>query len=97
MLTIAPLARQTTEDSLFVSDTVASAEAARRLAMRKVPGPHRARMRVKFGPATAALVDIGRVIAVQLPRFGLQAGELFSVTGIVFDWRRSVADLFLYR
>lgn len=97
VLTIAPLARQTTEDSLFVSDTVASAEAARRLAMRKVPGPHRARMRVKFGPATAALVDIGRVIAVQLPRFGLQAGELFSVTGIVFDWRRSVADLFLYR
>ena len=97
VLIIAPLSRQTTEDSLFVSETVARTETSRRLAMRKVPGPHRARMRVKFGPTTAALVDIGRVVAVQLPRFGLEAGELFTVTGISYGWRQSVADLYLYR
>ncbi|MCM8736014.1 hypothetical protein M5E06_17920 [Azospirillum sp. A1-3] len=95
-LTNAPLARQTTEDTLFIDQAVTSAEASSRLAQRKKGGPRRARMKVKFGPATAAAVDLMKFITIQLPRFGMSAGRKALVTGITPDWSNQTADLYLY-
>ncbi|WP_376960100.1 hypothetical protein ABNQ39_20530 [Azospirillum sp. A26] len=95
-LTNAPLARQTTEDTLFIDQTVTSTEAGRRLAQRKKGGPRRARMKVKFGPTTAAAVDLMKIVTIQLPRFGMSAGRPALVTGITPDWSNQTADLNLY-
>ncbi|WP_395454791.1 hypothetical protein ACHMW5_13755 [Azospirillum melinis] len=95
-LTNAPLARQTNEDTLFIDQTVTSTEASRRLAQRKKGGPRRARMKVKFGPTTAAAVDLMKIVTIQLPRFGMSSGRAALVTGITPDWSNQTADLYLY-
>jgi len=105
-LTACPLARQI-EGTTYLADLgapgaangaqlYATTEAARRLAMFKRTGPRRARMRVKYGPATASAVDLMSVVKVQLPRFGMAAGRLALVTSIALDWRSMTAELGLY-
>lgn len=96
VLTQAPLARLTTEAAYFVDAAVAQTEAARRLAMRKRHGPRRARMKVSFPPAVAAVVDLMSIVTVVLPRWGLSAGAKALVYDMDVDWRRGVADLYVY-
>lgn len=96
LLTTFPLSRQTQEDTYFIDKTATQTEAQRRRDMRKVAGPHRARMTVKFGPATASVVDLMKTITVQLPRWGMQSGRLATVTQIDAFWHQQIADLYLY-
>lgn len=96
LLSTFPLARQTDEDTLFIDPAVTQTEAARRRTMRAVGGPHRARMTVKFGPATASVVDLMKTVTVQLPRWGMQSGRPALVTQIDAFWHQQIADLYLY-
>lgn len=96
VLTQAPLARQTSEDAYFVDATVATTEAARRLAMRKRHGPRRARLHVTFPPAVAAVVDLMSIVTVVLPRWGLSDGATAIVYDMDVNWRLGDADLYVY-
>jgi len=92
-----PLAREAVEDTLFVDAAAAAAEASRRLAMRRDGGPRRARMTVMIDPAMAAALDLMAVVAVHLPRWGLDGGALFRVTRIDLDPARGRAELRVVR
>ncbi len=81
VLTSDPLALETIEDSLLTTLADATAEAARRLALRKV-------QRFRFDALVALTsetlpVDLGTVISITSPRFGLSGGVLFRVLDVV--------------
>jgi hypothetical protein len=73
----------------------AEAEAARRLLLYKIRRDT-LEVRVKLENALAATIDLGKVITVQLPRFGMGSGKPFLVTGIRTDLRNNVFDLTLW-
>jgi hypothetical protein len=81
-----PLASETIEDSMLTTAADAQAEASRRLALRKVQR-RPFEVTVPFTPETA-VVDLGTVIEVVTPRYGLQAaqsdgaGALLRVLGV---------------
>jgi hypothetical protein len=68
-----PLASETIEDSMLTTAADAQTEASRRLALRKVQR-RPFEVTVPFTPETA-VVDLGTVIEVVTPRYGLQAAE----------------------
>ena len=79
-------------DTQITQDADASAEAARRLALY---GTRRdmLQLRVRLDAALAQVIDLGQIITVQLPRYGLQAGKKFLITGIATDMQNNIFDL----
>jgi hypothetical protein len=51
---------------------------------------------VRVDASTAALLDLGKVVTLQLPRFGLNSGKLFLITGITTNMRGYRFDLTLW-
>jgi hypothetical protein len=76
-----PKARTLTQQSLLVDRVRAEAEAARRLALFKLP---RRCWRVSCDatPQVAAVIDLMSCVRIIHPRWGLSAGKLFRVIGV---------------
>lgn len=80
VLTSHLLAQQAADDSLLSTEADAQAEAVRRLILRSV---RRDRFEVLIElNATTVLVDLGNVVQLTHPRFGLGSGQLFRVISI---------------
>lgn len=71
-------AAELTFPSLFATEAAAKAEAARLLSQR---GRRRQRYRVPLKDEVAFGIRVGRIITLQLPRFGLDAGRPMMVIG----------------
>lgn len=73
----------------------AQTEAQRQLALRKVRR-QRAVATVRLGTFAAGALDLGVVVKVQVPRFGMGAGRLFVVTGMTLRLAANLVDLDLW-
>lgn len=88
------LAPQTVEDTLFVVEADAQAEATRRQALR---GVWRQRYEVVVAlTAARAALDLGDVVTLTHPRYGLSAGVDCRILGIVPDAARDRLTLTLW-
>ena len=83
ILTKHPTAGELNIDALIVSASDASTEAARLLALY---GADRDYLAVKLRPGTVAADLLGKVIRLQIPRYGYDAGKLFVVVGVTYDY-----------
>jgi hypothetical protein len=90
-----PKSVEITMDTHLLSASDAATEAARRLAIYKVRRDT-LQARVKLDDALAAAIDLGKVITVQLPRFGMSSGKAYLITGIRTDLRNNTFDLTLW-
>lgn len=85
---------------LDVETTLADAAAAQTEATRLLNLYHVRRdtlsVRVALDADLAAAVDLGSVVAVQVPRYGYNAGRLMRVTSIRSDLRGGILDLTLW-
>lgn len=79
----------------LVSATDAASEAARRLTIYKTRRDM-LQVRVRVDPALAAVLDIGKIVTVQINRYGLTAGKKFFILGLRTDMRGRVFDLTLW-
>jgi hypothetical protein len=90
-----PSAGKRTYDTRIFDATAAQAECNR---LRDLHSVLRSlyRIRMSFGAAQALLIDLGSVVRLTLPRFGMNAGRLHIVTNIDFDAAAGVAVLDLW-
>ena len=89
------LAPEMTRDTLIVTQAAAATEAARLLALHKVER-ETYQVDVWLDTALAQSLDLGNVVSLAYPRFGLTAGKLFIVTGIDADFARGKLKLTLW-
>lgn len=82
-------------DTHLTTAADASAEATRRLNIYKVRRDTLT-ARVKLPDALAAVIDLGKTVVVQVPRFGMTAGKPYVVTGIRTNLRNNTFDLTLW-
>ncbi len=80
--------------TLFLSRTAAEAENVRRLAL--FGRRQRFRATVALDEDTATVVELGRVVKICHPRYGLALGKLFRATGMEYDARKGIAYLELW-
>ncbi len=80
-----PLAQVTEVESLIADQAAAQAEAARLLALLSVPS---ARYKIAVPLELASRVQLGSIIKVTLPRWGMNAGKNLLVVGIEEDTSR---------
>lgn len=81
--------------TLLVNAADASAEATRLLTIYKARRDMLI-VRVRVDTALAAALDLGKVITLTLPRYGLQAGKQFLIIGLRSDMRNRMFDLTLW-
>lgn len=79
----------------LVSAADASAEASRRLTIYK-SRRDMLQVKVRVDPALASVLDLGKIVTVQLARYGLSAGKKFLIIGIRTDMRGRLFDLTLW-
>lgn len=86
-------------ESLIVNQADAATEATRLLNLYKVRRD-RIRLRTILDPTLAALVDLGSIVSVELPRYGYSSGRLMAVigitTGVEPELRPDLVDLDLW-
>lgn len=82
-------------DTLLVNAADATAEANRRLTLYKARRDL-ITVRVRVDRALAAVLDLGKVVTLQLPRYGLGAGKLFLITALRTDMRGYIFELTLW-
>lgn len=82
-------------NTLLVDATAAQTEATRRLTMYKA---ERATLTARLGldPDILTTLDLGNVVRLTLPRFGMDAGRDFRVIGLQPDYRLGVIDITLW-
>lgn len=73
----------------------ADAEAARVLALRKVRRD-RITAPVRADDFALSVLDLGAVVKLQIPRFGMSGGKLFVVTGMTYRLAQNRIDLDLW-
>lgn len=90
--TLAPLLEF---ETLLVDVISAGAEATRRLDLYKA---ERTTLEVKMGydASLVATLDLGDVVQLTVPRFGMDAGKLFTVTGLRSDLQNKLLYLTLW-
>jgi hypothetical protein len=81
--------------TVLVNASDATAEAARRLSIYKVRRDM-LQVRVRVDPSLAALLDLGRLVTLQLPRYGMSAGHKFLIIGVRTELRGRLFDLTLW-
>ena len=86
------LAPELTVESRLSCLTAADTEATRLLTLHKVKRD-RLELRVHGTAATLGLIDLGVVVQITAPRFGLTAGKLFRVLGYQLDATAGTASL----
>ena len=79
----------------LVSATDASAEASRRLTIYKTRRDM-IDVRVRVDAALASVLDIGKIVTLQVNRYGLSAGKQFLIIGLRTDMRGRLFDLTLW-
>lgn len=89
------LAPELTRETLLTVEADASTEASRLLTMYKTRRD-RLNVRVRLDAETAALIDLGVVVQVTMPRWGYDSGKLFRVLGLQYDARINVLDMTLW-
>lgn len=79
-------------DTHLTSAADAAAEASR---LRTLYGSRRdmLRLTVRLDTDLVGSIDLGQVVTVQLPRYGLSVGKQFLITGIRTDMRNNIFDL----
>jgi hypothetical protein len=87
------LATELTFDTYLLNEADAQAEATRRLALHSVA---RDRFRVPVKSFLVEQVDIGSIVALQMPRFGLATGKNFVVIGIAENFQTGITTLDLW-
>lgn len=82
-------------DTLLIDATAAQTEATRRLTLYKA---ERATITARLGldPSLLSTIDLGAVVRLTLPRFGMSAGRDFRVIGLQPDYRLGVIDVTLW-
>jgi hypothetical protein len=80
-------------DTLLTQTADAQNEANRRLGIFKIK---RDRYRVKLKTDYTTNIDLGKVISLQVPRFGLDAGKPFLVIGMNENYRDNTTTLDLF-
>lgn len=82
-------------NTLLVSSAAAQTECDRRLALYKA---ERATYNVKLGldPSLLDTIDLGIVVRLTLPRFGMGSGKDFIVTGLQPDYRLKIIEVTLW-
>lgn len=89
------LAGEVSRDTLLTQSAAATAEVTRLIALHQVKREvYQARVRVDA--TLLAAIDLGAIVRLTLPRFGLGGGKLFVVIGITADFRRNALDLTLF-
>lgn len=81
--------------TVLSSETDANTEASRLLTLYKTRRDMY-RVTVRVDAALAAVLDLGKVVTLQLPRFGMAAGKLFLIIGIETNMRNYQFDLTLW-
>lgn len=82
-------------DTVLTSKTDATAEANRRLTIYKSRRDvYQATVRVDA--ALASVLDLGKIVTLQVNRFGMSAGQKFLITGIRTNLRGYLFDLTLW-
>jgi len=89
------LAPELTVETRLACLTAVTTEAARLLALYKVKRD-RFEVRIIAPAATLGLIDLGIVVQITLPRFGLNSGKLFRVIGYQLDPTAGTAALTLW-
>lgn len=87
------LSPEITGDTLLVTEAAATAEAARR---RALYGVTRDLVRVRLDSRVATPADLGKSVTITVPRFGFNAGKLFTVLGIDDDFAANRTTLTLW-
>jgi hypothetical protein len=82
-------------DTCIAAQSHAQTEVNRRLVLYKVVRDTLT-ITARLDDAMAALVDLGKVITVQLPRFSYSSGKKFLITGIRTNLRNNLFDLTLW-
>ena len=79
-------------DTQLMAEADAIAEATRR---RALYGSRRdmLQLRVRLEATLAAAIDLGQIITVTLPRYGMSAGKKFLIVGIRTDMQNNIFDL----
>lgn len=88
-----PLSKPIRAESLLRAEADAEAEAQRLLGLYGAP---RLYLGVTVHASAAAGIDLGDVVALVAPRFGLDAGRQFAVVGMAEDFAAGTTDLFLW-
>ena len=81
--------------TLLVNQADASAEAARRLNVYKTRRDM-LRVRVRVDATLTGSLDLGKVVTLQVPRYGLNSGKLFLIIGTETDMRNRIYTLTLW-
>ena len=92
---IYPNARELTRTTALISESDAQAEASRLLSLFKIQR-RTYTATVRWEAELTTTLDIGQVVSVTFPRFGLQAGKLLLITGLTLDLRSKRAELSLW-
>lgn len=87
------LASEPEFDTFFISLSDAQAEANRRLALYKV---RRDRYRVPIKTEFTDGLDLGSIVNISVPRFGLDGGKNFLIIGVNEDYKSGVTTLDVY-
>lgn len=93
--TLHRLATEMVRDTLLVSGADAQAEAARLLALYSVRRDTFV-VTVRLAADEVAALDLGKVVRLTWPRFGLAGGKLLMVTGMKLDFQALEAQLTLW-
>jgi len=89
------LSPELTFDALMTSASAAQTECDRRLTLYKTRRD-RIELRAAITPAMAAALDLGAVVQITHPRFGMAAGRLLRVLGMQHDLQKNRVDLTLW-
>lgn len=81
--------------TLLVNQADAQAEATRRLTIYKARRDMLT-VRVRVDPVLVGSLDLGKIVTLQLNRYGLSAGKKFLVIGIQTDMRNRIYTLTLW-
>lgn len=84
-----------TFDTVLVNQADATAEANRRLTMYKARRDM-LQVRVRVDAALASVLDVGKIVTLQVSRYGLSAGKKFLITSVRTDMRGYMFDLVLW-
>lgn len=82
-------------DTLLTNATDATAEANRRHAIYK-QRRDMLQVRIRVDRSLAGAIDLGKVVNLTLPRYGMNAGKNFLILGIQTDMRGYLFDLTLW-
>ena len=82
-------------DTLLVTQANADTEAARLLALYK-ERRDTFKVRARLSADEVENIDLGQVVRLTWPRYGLDGGRLFVVTGLRQDFERDAVEVTLW-